>query len=132
MGDIEFSQIELKVLDGLKAGNESLKQLNQLLSIENIEEILDETKESVAKQREINSILSGISSVDFDDITDDDLMDELNELTEPQILPDVPNDELEVPQDLSEDEEIQTDVQMIQDQQPTATKVKKSAPLLAE
>lgn len=49
--DIEFAQVEIKVVDGLKAGNLALKQLNQVLSIDEIEKIMDETKDGVDKQR---------------------------------------------------------------------------------
>lgn len=49
--DIEFAQVEIRVIDGLKVGNTALKQLNQLLSIEEIEKIMDETKEGVEKQK---------------------------------------------------------------------------------
>ncbi|XP_045626032.1 charged multivesicular body protein 6-A [Procambarus clarkii] len=57
--DIEFSQIQLQVVDSLKIGNESLKQINAVLSIEDVERILDETQEAVEKQREIDALLSG-------------------------------------------------------------------------
>jgi len=49
--DIEFIQVEMKVLDGLKVGNTALKQLNAVLSIDEIEKIMDETKEGIDKQR---------------------------------------------------------------------------------
>ena len=51
VSDIEFSQIETKVLEGLQTGNESLKQLHEILSIEKIEDIMEETKEGIEKQR---------------------------------------------------------------------------------
>ena len=51
MADIEFSQIETKVLEGLQIGNDSLKQLHSIFSIDKIEEIMDDTKEGLEKQR---------------------------------------------------------------------------------
>ncbi|KAJ8971019.1 hypothetical protein NQ314_000938, partial [Rhamnusium bicolor] len=48
--DIEFAQVELQVVDGLKRGNEALKKVNEALNIEDIESILDETREGVDKQ----------------------------------------------------------------------------------
>ena len=51
VSDIEFSQIEMKLIDGLKTGNTALKQLNQLLNIENVQSILEETKESADRQK---------------------------------------------------------------------------------
>lgn len=41
--------------DSLKVGNESLKQINEMLNIEDIERILDETKEAADKQ-EVNVV----------------------------------------------------------------------------
>lgn len=48
--DIEFAQIEMQVVDGLKVGNEALKHLNDALNITDIEKILDETREGIEKQ----------------------------------------------------------------------------------
>lgn len=41
----------LQVVDSLKVGNEALKQVNEMLSIEDVERILDETQEAAEKQR---------------------------------------------------------------------------------
>ena len=51
MTDIEFSQIESKVVEGLQTGNEALKQLHNILSVDKIESILEETKEGIEKQK---------------------------------------------------------------------------------
>lgn len=48
--DIEFAQIEIQVVEGLKQGNEALKKVNDALNIEDIERILDETREAKDKQ----------------------------------------------------------------------------------
>merc|ERR1712142_397860 len=53
--DVEFAQIELKVIDSLKIGNESLKVINDMMSIEDVELILDETQEAFDKQNEISA-----------------------------------------------------------------------------
>lgn len=78
--NLEFAQIELKVVEDLKAGNESLKQLHSLMSVEDVERILDETREGVEYQREIDHLLSGFS----DQLTSDDedaILTELEALT---------------------------------------------------
>lgn len=49
--DIEFKQVEMNVLDGLKAGNAALKKLHQLISVDEIERIMDETKDGIEKQQ---------------------------------------------------------------------------------
>lgn len=109
VSDIEFGQIETKVLEGLQTGNESLKQLHSILSIENIEQIMDDTKEGIEKQRvtldghhryltctliwfvdqEIDDLLMGLN-IETDD---DGLAQELEQMLS-QTLPDLP----EVPQ----------------------------------
>lgn len=58
--DIEFAQVELKVVEGLKVGNVALKTLHNLLSIDEIDKILDETKEGIDKQNEIDEMLLGV------------------------------------------------------------------------
>lgn len=49
--DIEFAQVELEVVSGLKTGNDALKKINDALNINDIEKILDETREGIEKQR---------------------------------------------------------------------------------
>lgn len=74
--DIEFAQIEHQVLEGLKVGNESLKSLHEMLSIDDIERIMDETREGIEKQQEIDEILGG-------KLTDEDeeaVLDELESI----------------------------------------------------
>ncbi|GAB0093839.1 charged multivesicular body protein 6 [Sergentomyia squamirostris] len=57
--DIEFAQVELQVIDGLKTGNAALKSLHDILNIDEIEKIMDETREGVEKQQELDELLSG-------------------------------------------------------------------------
>lgn len=107
--DIEFAQVELQVIDGLKRGNEALKQMHAILNIDEIERIMDETQEAVAKQQEIDAVLGEMTA----NLTDEDeeaiqaeldsleVEMEKNEDTEasqiPNVelnLPEVPDDEL--------------------------------------
>lgn len=89
--DLEFAQIEVQVLDGLKTGNTALKNIHDILNIDEIEKILDETKEGIEKQKEIDELISG------------QLTDEDNEEIEAELeaildvkdrLPNVPTDKL--------------------------------------
>lgn len=101
--DLEFAQVEMKVVDGLKVGNTALKQLHALLSIDEIEKVMDETREGVEKQREIDEILSSTMTTE-DEIDEDEIEAELDALVEAEInekapeiptnvvLPDVPTD----------------------------------------
>ncbi|KAI4496927.1 PREDICTED: charged multivesicular body protein 6 [Polistes canadensis] len=94
--DIEFAQIEMKVVDGLKEGNVALKKLHDILSIDEIEKVMDETREGVEKQRELNELLSG-------ELTQEDETDieaELDALLSAEIketTPEVP-DEITLPE----------------------------------
>nr|ACO11497.1 Charged multivesicular body protein 6-A [Caligus rogercresseyi] len=71
--DLEFVQIETQVIDGLKAGNEALSKANEMFSLDEIECLMDETKESIDKQKEIETLISG-------QLTEEDEEDALEEL----------------------------------------------------
>lgn len=58
--EIEFKKIEENVLKGIQVGNETLKQLNAVFSIEQIESILEETEEGVRKQQVLTIRLMGL------------------------------------------------------------------------
>ena len=67
--DLEFAVVEAQVIDGLRIGNEALKKANTIFSIDEIERIMDETREGVEKQQEIDEILSGaLSNQDEEDV----------------------------------------------------------------
>lgn len=86
--DIEFAQVELEVVTGLKQGNEALKKVNAALNIEDIEKILEETREGVEKQEEINALLSGGLSEEDEAAVEDELDEIINEQ-----LPNIPIEE---------------------------------------
>jgi len=96
--DLEYAQIEAKVIEGLKVGNVALKKANELLNVEQIEQLLDETKEGIDKQREISDLLSGALSSEDEEAVEA----ELNELITVEhqkvidTLPTVPSDDLPV------------------------------------
>ncbi|XP_023336398.1 charged multivesicular body protein 6-A [Eurytemora carolleeae] len=79
--DLEFTQVEHKVLEGLKKGNEALQRANSVFSTEDIEDLLDETKEAIDKQREIDELLSGQLTQE----DEDDVMAELDQLLEAEL-----------------------------------------------
>lgn len=94
--DLEFAQIEMKVLEGLKVGNECLKKMHEVMSIEEVERIMDETQDAVEYQRQIDEMLAG----SFTQEDEDDILAELEAITEGDVeLPEVPSNELpEVPE----------------------------------
>ncbi|KAL4240133.1 Charged multivesicular body protein 6 [Mactra antiquata] len=97
--DLEFAQIETEVLKGLQSGNESLKQLHQMFSIETVEKIMDETREAAEYQQEINDLLAGgLTQQD-----EEDVLSELDDIIKASLpatadegevpeLPDVPEE----------------------------------------
>jgi charged multivesicular body protein 6 len=98
--DLEFAQVQQKVLEGLKVGSEALKKVHEILTIDEVERIMDETREGIDKQREIDEIISGALS----DTDEDEVAAELealigakeDEKVEEDIsdkLPDVPTEE---------------------------------------
>ncbi|XP_019517547.1 PREDICTED: charged multivesicular body protein 6 isoform X1 [Hipposideros armiger] len=88
---IEFTQIEMKVIEGLQFGNECLNKMHQVMSIEEVERVLDETQEAVEYQRQIDELLAG----SFTQEDEDAILEELNAITQEQIeLPEVPSEPL--------------------------------------
>lgn len=105
--DLEFSQIEQKVLDGLKVGNEALKKVHEILTIDEVERILDETREGVEKQREIDAAINQYADSVLTEEDEEDVLAELDKLigadenaaadvaeNKPIDLPEVPTDAL--------------------------------------
>ncbi|KAF8368664.1 vps-20 [Pristionchus pacificus] len=65
--DLEFADIQQRVVEGLKQGNEALKKMNSLFDIDEIEKIMEETREGAEYQEEISSLISGqLSSSDVE------------------------------------------------------------------
>ncbi|XP_053999600.1 charged multivesicular body protein 6 [Hylaeus anthracinus] len=98
--DLEFAQVELKVIDGLKVGNTALKKLHDLLSIDEIEKVMEETNEGIEKQREINEVLLGALTQE----DESEVEAELDVLLDAEIkekAPEVPKDVQEIPEDVT-------------------------------
>ncbi|XP_051851374.1 charged multivesicular body protein 6 [Antechinus flavipes] len=89
--NIEFTQIEMKVIEGLKFGNECLNKMHQVMSIEEVERIMDETRDAVEYQKQIDDLLAG----SFTQEDEDAILEELEAITQEQIeLPEVPSEPL--------------------------------------
>jgi len=89
---VEFSQMEQKVFESLKAGNEVLKEIHSQMSIDEIDQLMEDTQEAVAYQKEIEEALAGqLTSED-----EDDVLAELEELERAQTLemPSIPKEVL--------------------------------------
>lgn len=51
MSTIEFSLVQVAVLEGLKQGNDVLKEIHKEMNIDNVERLLEQTQEAQAYQR---------------------------------------------------------------------------------
>ncbi|KAG0235720.1 Vacuolar protein sorting-associated protein 20 [Actinomortierella wolfii] len=84
---IEHAMMEKQVLDGLKAGNQVLKELHKEMSLADVEKLMDETHEAIAYQNEIDELLSTRLSV----AEAEEIERELDELVAAELqMPDVP------------------------------------------
>ncbi|XP_012726469.3 charged multivesicular body protein 6 [Fundulus heteroclitus] len=102
--DIEFMQIEMKVIEGLKIGNECLKSMHEIMSIEDVEKILDETQESIEYQRQIDEMLAGALTQEDEDA----VLAELEAITQGEdvALPEVPTEPIpEIPEAAKDESE---------------------------
>ncbi|CAK8676824.1 charged multivesicular body protein 6-A-like [Clavelina lepadiformis] len=92
--DIEFAQLESNVVQGLKVGNESLKAMHKIMSYEDVEKIMDETREGIEYQQELDELLSGsLTPEDESEVLAE--LDELLGVEAKQVdlqLPDVPSE----------------------------------------
>lgn len=61
---IEFTQIQATVVHGLEQGNTVLKQLQKEMSLERVEKLMDETREGVEYQKEIDDALQSSMSAE--------------------------------------------------------------------
>lgn len=98
VNDIEFATIQSEVVNKLRAGNEALKKMNQMFDLDEIDKIMEETKEGAEFQEEISNMLSGA----FTQQDEEDLEAELERLTEQDIdeklvgLPKVPENDIDI------------------------------------
>lgn len=109
--DLEFAQVEMKVLDGLKQGNAALKKVHDMLDINEVEKIMDETREGIEKQQEIDAILTDVlTSEDEEDVLAElDALEAEEELQQRAKLPEVPSDELPAKEEEQQEEDVGED-----------------------
>jgi len=96
---IEFAQLEQKVFEGLKKGNETLKQIQSQMKIEDVENLMLDTQEAIEYQNEIDQLISGVLTPEDDDAIMEEL-DELEKQTNKETAPTLTEKEFpSVPQD---------------------------------
>lgn len=75
----------------MKTGNIALKKVHDVLNIDEIEKIMDETREGIEKQREIDELISGqLTQVDEEAVEAE--LEAILDVSDQ--LPDVPTDKL--------------------------------------
>ncbi|KAK4687059.1 charged multivesicular body protein 6, partial [Tremellales sp. Uapishka_1] len=96
---IEFTQIQTTVLHGLSIGNDVLKQLHSEMSLDKVERLMDQTRDGVEYQREIDEALISKMTPEEEDAVQEELaalereaMPSIPNIpqTEPIVLPSVP------------------------------------------
>lgn len=117
VADIEYTQIEVSVVEGLKVGTEALKQLNSLMNVEDIQQMMDDSEEAAEKQKEISDILQR-SSERYDE---DELLEELERYketptSEPQqeVVGGEQQDTIETPTEVTQQPEVADKEQTIE------------------
>ncbi|KAF7989947.1 hypothetical protein HCN44_008621 [Aphidius gifuensis] len=107
--ELEFAQVEIKVIDGLKIGNTALNKLHEVLSIDEIEKVMDNTQEGINKQRELDELLIGYLTEDDEDeakaeldaLLAEDVVEKLPNVSTDIELPNVPEHEIDNTKELA-------------------------------
>ncbi|KAI8905504.1 Snf7 family, partial [Gorgonomyces haynaldii] len=58
VGSIEYALVEQQVLKGLEEGNKVLKIIHQETSLDKVEKIMDDTRDAIEYQNEIQDLIS--------------------------------------------------------------------------
>ncbi|GME81710.1 unnamed protein product [Ambrosiozyma monospora] len=123
---IEFKLIEKDVLYGLQQGNTVLKQLNNEMSLEKVEKIMDDSEEGVRYQEELSERLGDLMSNSLEDEVELELQaleaealgkklkDEVPSVPNVPVLPDVPKEEVK---ENKEEEEESSSPQLVHQKQ---------------
>ena len=73
VNNLEWSEQQLNFVETLRAGTDALKKMNQLMPIEKVEDLMDDTREAIEDQAEISQLLG-------ENLTESDEADVLAEL----------------------------------------------------
>jgi len=94
VNSIEFAQMEKEIFDRLKTGNETLKEIHKEMSIEAVEQLMEDTQEAIQYQKDVSDVLAGKLTQE----DEDDVLKELEEIEQQAAnIPQMPNVPKEVP-----------------------------------
>ncbi|GAA6079191.1 charged multivesicular body protein 6 [Tachysurus ichikawai] len=102
--DLEFAQIEVKFLEGLKVGNDCLKKMHEVFSIEEVERIMEETQDAIEYQKQIDEMVAGSLSQEDEEA----VLAEVEAITQDEDefeLPEVPTEPLPAVAELEKERE---------------------------
>lgn len=103
--EIDVAEQQQEVLKAMQAGTDLLKQINSEMSLEDVEQLMDDTAEAIAFQEELNQILSG----ELNDVDEEDCLKELAQLEQMEAdelgleMPDAPSKQIGKEQDQDQD-----------------------------
>ncbi|GMK55993.1 hypothetical protein CspeluHIS016_0210490 [Cutaneotrichosporon spelunceum] len=110
VASIEFTQIQAAVMHGLEAGSAALRALQAEVSLERVERIVDESREGVAYQREIEEVLATrMSPGEEDEVVAEleamvrEMQPDATDATKVPVLPDAPTKDPVLPDAQSKD-----------------------------
>ena len=100
--NIENAQMQKNVYEAMKQGNDFLKNMNQQLTIDDVEKLMEETAEAIEYQQQVGEILAqqGIREDDSDLLKQLEQLDELEALDVD--IPSVPRNQAKVSEETSE------------------------------
>ncbi|KAI8875215.1 hypothetical protein K501DRAFT_231398 [Backusella circina FSU 941] len=126
---IEYALVEKQVMEGLKNGNDILKEIHKETSVEAVDKLMDDTAEAIAYQNEIDEMLSGAISNEDEEA----ILKELDELQEQEMeaqLPQVPENNLPASEQISDElPEVPTHSPVAAQKQANSPKKEKQAML---
>ncbi|XP_064407020.1 charged multivesicular body protein 6-A-like [Halichondria panicea] len=124
---IEFAQIEMKVVEGLKTGNECLEQMHKIMSVEDVEQVMSDTQEAIEYQREIDELLGqNLTQEDEDAIAEE--LESIIQASLQTSLPEVGSKPLDTEDDIIDElPEVPTTDPTLAEEGETATKQKRQA-----
>jgi len=94
VNSIEFAQMEKEIFDRLKSGNETLKEIHKEMSIEAVEQLMEDTQEAIQYQKDVSDILAGKLTQE----DEDEVLKELEKIEQQQAnIPQMPSVPKEVP-----------------------------------
>jgi len=73
VGEIEMAEIQVKVVDGLKCGKDALSKLQEMMNIDDIESLMEDTRDAVEMQQQIENALAGSLSQEDEQAALDEL-----------------------------------------------------------